>query len=1333
MKKLTIGMPVYNGAAKIAAALDSLLAQSFADFDIVISDNGSTDGTPSVCEGYTARDPRVRYVRQLKNLGPQMNFRFVLFEAHTPYFMWAAADDLWASSFAERNIAALEADPSLVMSQSQVLFAVDGAPSHMASGTYPLQEDARANAAQFFRNPADNSRYYGVFRTEALKKVFPIRPFYALDWFVSAATLRYGKHHEIPEVLMIRDSSDPASYARAVMTDHRFILWRIFPLLFMTRKLLLRRMVPLSPALLFNLLKANLYLHFRFGLYKFDGMAERYLASNSIRRALAFWARKPKAEKVRWAEGIDAFHGGNTPPVPSTLVPPVPGLVQARWSLPAEAGQPPRLSLVIINDSGLNDSLRALAAAHHMALLAPIEVILVCATRGGFSPAIFDALKGITVVEMAAQETAGAMINAGLEKAGGLHLLILRAQAWYGADLLSALEEALAAAVLVAPQILYPDGRLAAAGGVVTANGGAWPHGRMSDPNEPGFAFARACDYAPTALAGRRSAFEGRQPFDPSLRNFDLAVAEFCLRRRSQNGAPLYWPLARVVGPAEIWRPDGLGTVVPAGWVEDWMTLRQRHINELLRQATLEAEGRPSHDRACPRRMLYIDAVTPAPDQNAGSIEVVSQLKVLGDFGFRITFVPESNFAYHGAYTKALQKLGVETVHFPYATSVRAVLEAARGPFDVVVLCRAYIAERYLPMVRELAPQAKVIFYPVDLHFLREQREAALNGDADAAAAAERSKATELASVASADATIVHSSLERDLLLRELPGARVMLLPMTRAVPATLTAPGPEARRDIIFVGTYQHPPNEDAAIFFAREVWPLLRSRLPEARFLLIGSAMTAKVEALTGDGVEVLGFVPDLQPLLETARIAVAPVRFGAGLKGKVATTLQAGLPTVVTSVAAEGFGLQDGREVLIAETVQDLADAVVRLYTDDALWRSLAREGFAFAQRKFSFEANTPLIAQLLAELGVATLDSERVLLEADLAQGDPVFRPSHFWQALSQAHTAQLAETDLMRFKRTLNNCYMQWLPGSFEDPRFVRPWAALHASPSMIPVEIAASAPPQPELECDVEGYGGFRPFANPDYLRFYAFYSGLLWHLMTLHASDDLYKRLEEPALGAPITLRHMDQAISQDLAQSLLEYSRIKELTRELSLPERSTYLELGAGYGRLAYVLLSARTCRYIIVDIPPTILVAKWYLSRVFPQRRVFGYRSFADFAEVRAELEDAELIFLSPNQLGLLPDGYADVSISISSLHEMSMPQIARYKELLQSKTRLAIYLKQWARWHNPVDDIDVCTADFALGPPWMLVLNATDLANEDFVEQGWHSVVARGQADKKAAP
>ena len=366
----------------------------------------------------------------------------------------------------------------------------------------------------------------------------------------------------------------------------------------------------------------------------------------------------------------------------------------------------------------------------------------------------------------------------------------------------------------------------------------------------------------------------------------------------------------------------------------------------------------------------------------------------------------------------------------------------------------------------------------------------------------------------------------------------------------------------------------------------------------------------------------------------------------------------------------------------------------------------------------EANVPRIAAILDDLGASTTQSERVLMHYDLEAGDPLFRPSQFWRELSAEHEQALVEWRLLSFKRTINNCYMQWLPGSFDDPRLKLPMDAFHERPSMVPMDIAASMPPQPELAYEVRGFGDFRPFGNPDYARFYGFYTGLLWYQMSLHASDDLYRRIQEPRLGQPIRLVLKDQAISQDLAQSLLEYYRIKQMCAGAGLPERRTYLELGAGYGRLAYVFLSAAPCRYIIVDIPPTLLVSKWYLSRVFPDMKVFGYRAFDRYEDVQEEIEAADIVFLTPNQYAKLPDDSVDVSISISNLHEMTRDQMTAYKALLQRTTRRMIYIKQWQHWRNPSDGIEVGRADYALAPPWGLVLDSTDLSNVEFLEQGW---------------
>ncbi len=1345
MKRLTIGMPVYNGATTIAAALDSLLAQSFADFDLIISDNGSTDETQAICETYAARDPRVRYVRQPQNLGPQMNFRFVLFEAKTPYFMWAAADDLWAPAFAARNIAALDADPGLVMSVSRVLFTARGVPSHLATGTYPLQETPRRNAARFFRNPADNSRFYGVFRTAALQRAFPDRAFHALDWAVSAATTRDGRHNEVPETLMIRDSSDTVSYARAVLQDHRFLLWRIFPVLFMTKWLLLRRKVPISLPLIYHLFRLNLYMHFRFGLYRIQGMAERYVETHSLSYALrlrgdpragggllglgpgigrrikqsagrygrAVWRRLPismeRRERTkagvfrllgRHASRFEAYQGWTPMGLDATSAPlPEPGLP---WEVFAKSPEAPRATIIVVGDRGPGGALFPISYAAQAARETSVSVIWAMRQGGGFGAWLFQDLPGIACVEFAPAAKAAEMLNTAVALARTDNVLIVPSEATFAPALIPAVLEGLTASPLIAPQILLPDGRLGAAGGFVSTTDGLVLRGRGADPSTPAFAAAATADFAPGALALRRDVVEGERPFGESAETMDLAFAEFCLGARGRHGLPLYWPVARVVLPAIEIQESGRELVARFG---------EQAVSRLDRSAVPGGLAAP--------RLLYVDAETPMPDRNSGSLDAVNLMRILKRLNFDITFVPESNFALREMYTEAMQKLGVKVIHHPHASSLREVLVELGPTLDVVVLCRAYIAERYIGMVRELAPRARIIFYTVDLHFLREMREAEMTGDANMTAAAERSRDTELRSVRQSDLTIVLSRYEQELLTREAPGTAVAVVPLLRDIPPALTAPGPEGRRDILFVGTYQHPPNVDAAVFFARAVWPLVRPRLPEARFLVAGSALTPEVEALAGDGVEVLGFVPDLDALMAQARVSVAPLRYGAGLKGKVASALQAGLPTVATAVAAEGSALRDRQELLIADTPEAMAESVLQLYTDTSLWRRLARQGFAFVRREYSIEANTHRIADIMATLGVTTLQTDLILAERELAEGDEVFRPSAFWTGLGREHTAVLAPNRLLSFKRSINNCYMQWLPGSFEDPRMKLPLAAFVARPSLLPIDVAVETPAQPELAAEVVGYGGLMPFANPNYLRFYAFYTGLVWYLMTLHATDDLHERIEEPSLGSPIVIRRNGKAISQDLAQSLLEYYRIRELVRTQPMSQRPTILELGAGYGRLAYVFLHAMPCRYVIVDIPPTIVVAKWYLSAVFPEKRVFHRHSFVSFDAVREEMLAADIVLLSPNQFALLPDGFAELSISISSLHEMRLDQITRYKAMLQAKTSRAIYIKQWRRWANPADGLTVDASTYLLSPPWRMVLDSTDLANEEFVEQGWH--------------
>lgn len=220
--QLTIGMPVFNGGVGLRRAVDSLLAQSLRDFELVISDNASTDETPDVLAEASARDARIRVVRQPRNIGAHANFGYVLSQAKTRYFMWAAADDLWAPAFAERNVAFLEAHPDYVASISRVLFHDRQAFSPDAMGTFALRGNVAENIRRYLVDPSFNSRFYAVHVREALQKAWLVEPFWASDWAIILRELQLGKFNEESEVLMQR------SYGGASSNHYKAIRnWRL--------------------------------------------------------------------------------------------------------------------------------------------------------------------------------------------------------------------------------------------------------------------------------------------------------------------------------------------------------------------------------------------------------------------------------------------------------------------------------------------------------------------------------------------------------------------------------------------------------------------------------------------------------------------------------------------------------------------------------------------------------------------------------------------------------------------------------------------------------------------------------------------------------------------------------------------------------------------------------------------------------------------------------------------------------------------------------------------------------------------------------------------------
>ncbi|GAB3098551.1 glycosyltransferase [Lysobacter terrae] len=353
------------------------------------------------------------------------------------------------------------------------------------------------------------------------------------------------------------------------------------------------------------------------------------------------------------------------------------------------------------------------------------------------------------------------------------------------------------------------------------------------------------------------------------------------------------------------------------------------------------------------KRLLFVDWSTPRPDRDAGSITAFYLMKIYVDLGYDVTFIP-SDLEELGDYTKQVQHLGVRCLHAEQVGSMQAHLAAHGREYDFAFLCRAPIADLYIDDLRRYAPQAQIILNTSDLHYLRHIREAEIEESAEKMAAALAWKERELSVISRCDHSIVMSDHELAVLAAELPGASVHLVPLM-FVDIPGRAQGYSERKDLLFIGGFPHIPNVDAVVYFCENIWPKVRQHLPDARCHLLGSSPPAEVEALGSlPGVNVVGYVDDLAPWFNQIRLSIAPLRYGAGIKGKLGTSLSFGVPSVATTIAVEGMGLEHESQVLVADDPDQFAKEVVRLYTDPALWERLSTQGLEYVTRTYSVAA-------------------------------------------------------------------------------------------------------------------------------------------------------------------------------------------------------------------------------------------------------------------------------------------------------------------------------------------------------------------------------------------
>ncbi|TVT34245.1 glycosyltransferase [Amycolatopsis rhizosphaerae] len=659
--------------------------------------------------------------------------------------------------------------------------------------------------------------------------------------------------------------------------------------------------------------------------------------------------------------------GRPTGVLPSAL--PVPGPIAVTTS------EQPIVSVVIPTYGHWDYTRRCLESIELALPVTPFEVIVVDDASPDDSADRVAACPGVRLVRAPRNLGFIGACNLGAEHARGELIMFLNNDTevrpgWL--DKLVELVEDREDVGLVGSKLIYPDGTLQESGGIIWADGTGWNYGRNQQANEPWFQTVREVDYCSgAALLVRRDLFEKIGGFDPRFAPAYYEDTDLAFAVRAAGYRTMVQPASVVVHHEGV----SNGTDLASG------VKRHQELNRTVFADKWAAQLAGQLPEASPRNVwlgrqrgasghhgglvLVADHQVPRPDEDSGSVRMSRILELLADLRERVVFFPMNHWLPE-EYTKLLHDRGITVI--AGEGHQREFLREAGPALRLALLSRPEVAWRLLEQIRGVAPDCRVVYDTVDLHFLRLERQAELaakTGDEDEAASLRRRAAVlrelELGLARTTDVTLTVSEVERELLGKLVPSAKVEVLSNVHT--ADRAEAVPEGRSGVLFVGSFDHLPNRDAARWLAEEIMPLVRLSRPDAVAHIVGSNPPEEIRNLAGEGVLVHGWVPELAPHYRQARAVVAPLRFGAGVKGKVGEALGHGVPVVVTSLAAEGMPLVPGESALLGETAAELAAQLVTLLEDDKLWLTLSEHGKAAVARQFGPETARRTLGTLL----------------------------------------------------------------------------------------------------------------------------------------------------------------------------------------------------------------------------------------------------------------------------------------------------------------------------------------------------------------------------------
>lgn len=615
----------------------------------------------------------------------------------------------------------------------------------------------------------------------------------------------------------------------------------------------------------------------------------------------------------------------------------------------------PGLSIIVAAEAGLAETHALIRSIVTGARMKDYEIILVDAA-GGTDLAVLPFLvkgSGLRIVKTATRLPLLRAYALGLAQARGEDLIFLGGIAELEGESVVALRDTLAFLgdqAIVGARLTSRDGRIVEAGSRLEAFGQRVGIGRYDGSDAPRHRILKSSDdVSPHGFAIRRDALQSLGGFDGTERYGALGMADLCLRLREAGGT------VRMQGYAGATVSESEGVAPPMqGFERAQFVRRWAHL--------LPSPGAQPKPAALTRkRALVIDELWPDPARDAASMAVVSHAESLLRSGYQVEFLSTETGGGTAADAYRLSIRGIVPVLGQ--ENVPAFLEAREDQFEVVYLHRFVTARDHMAISRATQPRARIVYNVADLHYLRLRRQAETEGREELLGESEIVEQIELAGIAAADAIITHSREEQKIIRAGVPAAQVF--PVLWSQPHAGRARPWDERSDIVFLGSYSHAPNSDAVVAFAERVWHRIRLQAEGARLEVAGSHVEKANFPDLGEGVVLRGYVADIASYLGQRRLMVAPLRFGAGVKGKVLLALSLGLPCIMSPIAAEGLDFSDElAEMLVAADDRAFVEKAVRLYNDAEAWKTASALGRAFADANLSPAAIDRQMAEVLA---------------------------------------------------------------------------------------------------------------------------------------------------------------------------------------------------------------------------------------------------------------------------------------------------------------------------------------------------------------------------------